>query len=119
MPLTIRIQDGPDLLDISFADVEKYHGQGSIAGAALAFMAMQAAFSSQFRITLRAVTNSPLSPAILAPVFAMPLNSSLVLCPAMPIEWTKDVFRRGGIHTALCRLRLQSVALKGGASTYP
>ncbi|MEP6886761.1 MAG: hypothetical protein ABI945_00395 [Nitrospirales bacterium] len=42
----LRIQDGPDLIDISFADVEKYHGQGSVAGAALAFMAMHAAFSS-------------------------------------------------------------------------
>lgn len=48
MPLTIRIQDGPDLLDIGFADVEKYHGQGSVAGAALAFMVMHAAFSSQY-----------------------------------------------------------------------
>ncbi len=45
---TLRIQDGPDLIDISFADVEKYHGQGSVAGAALAFMAMHAAFSSLY-----------------------------------------------------------------------
>lgn len=48
MTPTLRIQDGPDVLHITFADVEKYHGQGSIAGAALAFMAMHAAFSSLY-----------------------------------------------------------------------
>lgn len=48
MPPTLRIYDGPDLLEIGFADLEKYHGQGSIAGAALAFMVMHAAFSSLY-----------------------------------------------------------------------
>ncbi len=42
----LRIRDGPDLIEIDFSDVEKYHGQHAIVGAAVAFMAMHAAFPS-------------------------------------------------------------------------
>lgn len=38
----ITIKDHETLLEISFADLEKYHGQHAIAGAAFAFKALQA-----------------------------------------------------------------------------
>lgn len=44
----ILIQDEEDLIEIRFDDVEKYHGQSAIAGAAIAFKALQAAFSELF-----------------------------------------------------------------------
>jgi hypothetical protein len=44
----IAIKDQDDTIEIGFADIEKYHGQGSIGGAAIAFKALQAAFAALF-----------------------------------------------------------------------
>lgn len=40
----ILVQDNLDVFEISFSDVEKYHGLSNIAGAAVGFKALQAAF---------------------------------------------------------------------------
>ena len=45
---TICIMDGDDLIELSFQDVEKYHGQHSIGGAALGYQVLRAAFASLF-----------------------------------------------------------------------
>lgn len=39
---TIAVRDHDDLIEFTFADVEKYHGQGSIGGAALGFQVLRA-----------------------------------------------------------------------------
>lgn len=44
----IVIQDRQDVIAIRFADVEKYHGYTNIAGAAVGFKALQAAFDALF-----------------------------------------------------------------------
>lgn len=44
----IVIKDHQDTIEISFEDIEKYHGQGFIAMAAVTFKAMQAAFDALF-----------------------------------------------------------------------
>lgn len=44
----IIIKDRQDTIEISFEDIEKYHGQGFIAMAAVTFKAMQAAFAELF-----------------------------------------------------------------------
>ena len=41
----ILVQDEQDVFEISFTEVEKYHGLSNIAGAAVAFKALQAAFA--------------------------------------------------------------------------
>jgi replicative DNA helicase len=41
----IVINDQHDTIEIGFADIEKYHGQQFIAGAAIGFKALQAAFA--------------------------------------------------------------------------
>lgn len=43
---TIRIMDDDDLIRIEFADVERYHGQHSIAGAALGYQVLRAALAA-------------------------------------------------------------------------
>lgn len=45
---TIRIRDGEDLIELTFAEVEKYHGQGSIGGAALGFQVLRAGLRALF-----------------------------------------------------------------------
>jgi len=45
---TIRIMDGDDLIELSFQDVEKYHGQHSIAGAALGYQVLRAALAALY-----------------------------------------------------------------------
>lgn len=47
-PATIPIRDGEDLIEFTFADVEKYHGQGSIGGAALGFQVLRAGLRALF-----------------------------------------------------------------------
>lgn len=47
-PGPIVVRDGEDLISIDFADVEKYHVQGSIGGAALGFRVMQAGFAALY-----------------------------------------------------------------------
>ncbi len=42
----ILVQDNQDVFEISFSDVEKYHGLSNIAGAAVGFKALQAAFEA-------------------------------------------------------------------------
>lgn len=42
----IQIYDGDDLLTFAFADVERYHGQGSIGGAALGFKVLEAGLAA-------------------------------------------------------------------------
>lgn len=42
----IKIRDGGDVLEIAFADVHKFHGPGSLAGAAVGFKALQAALGA-------------------------------------------------------------------------
>lgn len=44
----IVIKDHQDIIEIGFDDIEKYHGQGFIAMAAVTFKAMQAAFEALF-----------------------------------------------------------------------
>jgi hypothetical protein len=41
----LAVLDGPDLLQIGFDDLLKYHGMGSIGGVAIAFRAMHAALA--------------------------------------------------------------------------
>lgn len=48
MTQKIVVKDRQDTIEIGFDDVEKYHGWGSIAGAAVAFKALQAAFTELF-----------------------------------------------------------------------
>jgi hypothetical protein len=43
---TILVQDHQDSFEISFSDVEKFHGLSNIAGAAVGFKALQAAFGA-------------------------------------------------------------------------
>lgn len=45
---TIVIKDHQDIIEIGFDDIEKYHGQGFIAMAAVTFKAMQAAFQALY-----------------------------------------------------------------------
>lgn len=45
---TIAIKDHQDIIEIGFDDVVKYHGYGSVTGAAVAFKALQAAFTEIF-----------------------------------------------------------------------
>jgi hypothetical protein len=45
----IRVQDRQDIFEIDFSDVEKYHGLANIAGAAVGFKALQAAFEALLR----------------------------------------------------------------------
>jgi len=42
----ILVQDRQDVFEIGFSDVEKYHGLSNIAGAAVGFKALQAAFEA-------------------------------------------------------------------------
>lgn len=42
----ILVQDRQDVFEIGFSDVEKYHGLSNIAGAAVGFKALQAAFDA-------------------------------------------------------------------------
>jgi hypothetical protein len=42
----IRIMDDDDLIQVEFADVERYHGQHSIAGAALGYQVLRAALAA-------------------------------------------------------------------------
>lgn len=44
----IAIKDRQDIIEIGFDDVVKYHGYGSVTGAAVAFKALQAAFTELF-----------------------------------------------------------------------
>jgi hypothetical protein len=46
MSNTVLVQDNQDIFEISFSDVEKYHGLSNIAGAAVGFKALQAAFEA-------------------------------------------------------------------------
>lgn len=47
-PPTLAIYDHDDLLEFTFADVERYHGQHSIAGAALGFQVLRAGLAALF-----------------------------------------------------------------------
>lgn len=44
----IAIRDHDDLLELTFADVEKYHGQWAIGGAALGFQVLRAGLQALF-----------------------------------------------------------------------
>ncbi len=64
-PPSIAIRDGEDLIELTFADVEKYHGQHSIGGAALGFQVLRAGLDALFpdtsprRDALSIVTGHP------------------------------------------------------------
>jgi hypothetical protein len=44
----VTVRDGDDTIRFVFADVEKYHGQGSIGGAAIGFKVVEAALGALF-----------------------------------------------------------------------
>lgn len=61
----IVVRDGRDVIEIGFADIEKFHGYSNIAGAAVGFKALQAACGALFpglpapRATMAVVSGHP------------------------------------------------------------
>lgn len=95
MDNSIKITDQGELLEIAFADVHRFHGPGSLAGAALGFKACQAALEAlcpadpPARIDLSIVSGHP-GPGVRD---AFELVSRVVTRGAYVVDTTRPVAR--------------------------